>query len=403
MQIDASLVERLLYEEESHELDFKEEQYRFAGATDEEKSELLKDVLAFANGWRRADAFILLGVREVKGGPSIVVGISQDLDDAQIQQFVNSKTQRPVTFSYRALQVRQERVGVIHIPVQTRPVFLKKDFGKLKKGAVYLRRGTSTDIADPDEIARMGSDAIASAGIEPRLHLSMGKSATREIVGTSLNVDSISLITPNESEIPDFRNDRGDRFGIDIAALHANRNYYRELVEYVRVTELVEGFRIVVQNSGDVVAQGVRVVFEIEDSESVLSILDADDLPSRPSSNWSHIQVPMLVRPEDRSDIMVERFGTTWRIVVDLGKIRPKDTVWSKSELFIGATEDIALVFPAKIFADNLSSPSLAEIQGQISVTKEKADLTKIIDIEGERFMRSDEYRRLIGSEGDEE
>jgi len=185
--------------------------------------------------------------------------------------------------------------------------------------------------------------------------------------------------------------------------LQANRNYYRELVEYIRVTERVEGFSIVVQNSGDVVAQGVRVILEIEDAEGILSFFDADDLPSRPSSNWSPIQVPLLTRPEDRSDITVERFGKGWQIVVDLGKIRPKDSAWSRSELYIGAVEDTAISFSAKIFADNLSSPRLAEIQGQISVTKEAADLEKVIDIEGERFMRSDEYRRLMGTAGDEE
>ena len=158
MQIDASLVQRLLYEEESYVLDFKQEQYPFAGASDEEKSELLKDVLAFANGCHRTDAFILTGVKEVKGGASTVIGISNDLDDAQLQQFVNSKTQRPVMFSYRAIPVRQVQVEVIHIPVQKRPIFLKKDYARLENKKVYVRRGTSTAVADPDEIAMMGSE-----------------------------------------------------------------------------------------------------------------------------------------------------------------------------------------------------------------------------------------------------
>jgi hypothetical protein len=47
------LFERLLYEEESPTLDFKREQYRFSKASDDEKSELLKDILGFANAWRR--------------------------------------------------------------------------------------------------------------------------------------------------------------------------------------------------------------------------------------------------------------------------------------------------------------------------------------------------------------
>ena len=96
MKIDHDLIESLLFEEEGVELDLKRDQYKFAKANDEEKSELLKDILAFANAWRRSDAFILIGVQEVKGDRSNVVEISDLLDDAAVQQFVNSKTNRPV-------------------------------------------------------------------------------------------------------------------------------------------------------------------------------------------------------------------------------------------------------------------------------------------------------------------
>lgn len=41
------LFERLLYEEEGTTIDFKKEQYCFVKAADEEKSELLKDILGF--------------------------------------------------------------------------------------------------------------------------------------------------------------------------------------------------------------------------------------------------------------------------------------------------------------------------------------------------------------------
>ena len=48
------LFEQLLYEEESPSLDFKRDQYRFVRATEDDKSELLKDLLGFANAWRRS-------------------------------------------------------------------------------------------------------------------------------------------------------------------------------------------------------------------------------------------------------------------------------------------------------------------------------------------------------------
>lgn len=139
-------VEALLLEGESTTLDFKREQYRFIGAADAEKSELLKDTLAFANAFRRTDAYILIGVEDVPGSRAMVVGLASHIDDATLQQFVNTKTNRPVEFSYSAIEFDGRPIGIIHIPLQQRPVYLMKDFGKLEKEKVYLRRGSSTAV-----------------------------------------------------------------------------------------------------------------------------------------------------------------------------------------------------------------------------------------------------------------
>lgn len=162
--MDRSLLETLLNEEESSSLDFKREQYPFDGASDDEKSELLKDVLAFANSWRRNDAYILVGVEEIRGSRSRPVGVSVHLDDAKLQQFVNSKTQKPLQLAYEVQRVDGVEIGTIRIPVQDRPFFLKKNFGRLTKETVYLRHGSSTSTADPDEIARM---VIAARHVSP--------------------------------------------------------------------------------------------------------------------------------------------------------------------------------------------------------------------------------------------
>ncbi len=99
----------------------------------------------------------MVGVKEVKRAKSNVEGITSHIDDANIQQFVNTKTNRPVTFSYQTVTWSELQIGVIHIPIQARPIYLKKPFGKLKANKVYIRRGSSTDIARPDEIAQMGT------------------------------------------------------------------------------------------------------------------------------------------------------------------------------------------------------------------------------------------------------
>lgn len=192
----------LLNETESSSLDFKQVQYKFIGAEDEEKGELLKDILAFANFFRRTDAYILTGVTEDKE----IIGITEDIDDAQLQQFVNSKTQRQVHFLYYAVQCDHKKVGVIHIPIQPRPLYLLKDFGRLKKGAVYLRRGSSTSEATPDEIAQMGSQFESNQEFKPSLEVLFGNGLQAFKIRTSslkrIMTDKVTLLDAYKKKYP---------------------------------------------------------------------------------------------------------------------------------------------------------------------------------------------------------
>jgi Putative DNA-binding domain len=202
--VDSALIESLLFEEEGTELDFKEEQYKFVGASDDEKSELLKDILAFANAWRRSDAYILLGARDVKGGRSIPIGVSQQLDDAQLQQFVNSKTQRPLTFTYRPIEFEGKPVAVIHIPLQQRPIYLRRAYGHLEPNTVYLRRGSSTDIARPDEVSRMGaSQTQTTTGprVMPRVSGGVPNASQPEEHRVQVFVENVDTPVPRELRV----------------------------------------------------------------------------------------------------------------------------------------------------------------------------------------------------------
>lgn len=199
MQITSDLIESLLYEEESTTLDFKRDQYPFDHANDQAKSELPKDILAFANAFRRTDSFILIGVDDVKGGRSNVVSVSTQLDDARRQQFVNSK--RPVTFSYPDFVHDGKPIGVIHIPIQNRPLYTKSDYGKVKKEVVYLRRGSSTAIANPDEVAQMGAHQVETQGAEPSLYLQLFDRFTGERSEAECPVESCYFDVPPEKDI----------------------------------------------------------------------------------------------------------------------------------------------------------------------------------------------------------
>jgi hypothetical protein len=156
----SELFESLLWMSESDSLDFKREQYPFEGGTDEQKGELLKDILAFSNSWRSTDAYILIGVQENRGGRANVLGVDKHLLSNTIQQFIDGKTNKPLRFSYIPFDYEGKQVGIIIIPAQIRPFYLRRKFGKLEADVVYIRRGDATVISKPDEISQMGHSQL---------------------------------------------------------------------------------------------------------------------------------------------------------------------------------------------------------------------------------------------------
>ena len=154
----------LLHRSEGETLDFKRDQYPFVKATDEERGELLKDLLAMANAWKESDGYIVIGVEEEHGRAKRVCGATASLEDASLQQFVKSRTNRPVSFLVEVLPYNGVNITVITInKEQRRPIFLPKGFGQLKANVVYIRRGSSTAEAAPDEIADMGRGENAAS------------------------------------------------------------------------------------------------------------------------------------------------------------------------------------------------------------------------------------------------
>jgi predicted HTH transcriptional regulator len=154
-------LERLLYEEEGTTLDFKRAEYVIlkeqGGSWEDGRAKIIKDLLAFANANRREDAYIVLGTTKVPGERAQIIGIAQEIDDAKVQQIVNSKLNRPIAFTYRHVTHDNKRLVVIHVPVrQERPHFVRNGDARLPGGVVYVRRGSSTAIASPDEVHAMG-------------------------------------------------------------------------------------------------------------------------------------------------------------------------------------------------------------------------------------------------------
>lgn len=368
MSDDDRFFTSLLYEDEGSTLDFKSEQYHLA--TNEEKGELIKDILAFTNAWRHADAYILIGVKENPNGRATVVGITDHLEDANLQQLVNSKTNQPVTFSYRAIRLEGKNVGVLHIPVQDRPRFITKRFGKISENTVYLRRGSSTAVALPDEIARMG--AAPSSQASPLLELLFADTTQRRLTGHTQAIHGTCLDIRDSEAIPDYKESSPSL--LTLPSYRVNTDFLRDLADNVWAEHLCTTLQFAIINSGSVVAMDVRVELTVQSPHVVL--FDEQSWPKEPESRRDYLAVPSLsdFRMKVDDDITVQKLSDCSLVKIRTDKIQPKETKWIDSLLYLGSLESGDIVLDGKITADNVPTPQPARLK--INCTTEHLEST---------------------------
>lgn len=378
------LIETLLFEEEGSTLDFKSEQYRFSKASDEDKSELLKDILAFANAWKRSDAYILIGVREEKGARSEIIGVSEDLDDAQVQQFVQSKVNKPIQFSYLTAEIDSKKVALITVPVQARPVFLKKDYGKLKANTVYVRRGSSTSIALPDEIASMGTADHNQPVKAPSLSPFIASGEHDEIRSLQLDTEVVLAELPDSTEFPRYETQSSSDY-LALSSLHldrANPNYYAEYAEYFGKVKRITGFKIGIENVGNRVARGVRAVLDFSKLPEGVKVFHEKHLPDRPrSSNGFGIHNHLIHQPVTY-DVHVSKSQSGYRVEVDFGKVQAKDLVVCHEYIFLSVSKAFQENVSVLMFSDDLDAPAREEFQIKIDTKEEKYTVQHFVEVD---------------------
>lgn len=154
MQITKDLFAQILLNNESNKIDFKRNQYPLEN--DKQKSELIKDIVSIANAKGDENGYIVLGIESKRNGSKVRFDIKNHYDDAMLQQIVKDKVNPPPIFTYNPYQEENLSFGIIVIPKsKNRPYVIIKDYGILRRNAVYVRRGSSTDEATREELEEM--------------------------------------------------------------------------------------------------------------------------------------------------------------------------------------------------------------------------------------------------------
>ncbi|MGC3958567.1 MAG: ATP-binding protein [Verrucomicrobiota bacterium] len=242
---------QLLQQSESETLDFKSQQYKYAGAdaSDESKSKLLKDIIAMANVRKNSPRHILIGVDEHLQPEKRVCGADATLDDADIQQFVNKKTNRPVSFLVKNIFYKALRVTVIQIEsTQKWPIFVNQTYGGVKSNVIYVRRGSSTEELSPDALLELAheeenqKEEAAKREAESRFRHKFSKflpGFENRITLLRSRTSTQAFDNVHESRLP-FR--ELEEFSKQAEALRLDDEFCDQLSDAVRATSSIEEF-----------------------------------------------------------------------------------------------------------------------------------------------------------------
>jgi hypothetical protein len=389
--MDSVQFEHLLALPESESLDFKRDQYKFVGVKDEHvRSELLKDILAFANTSRDREAFIIVGVKKHPGGRAELFGIQPQtrpedhLDDAQVQQFVNQKANAEVKFGYSEVGYDGKTFGVFRIPITDTDAdgfrFLENDYGKLRKYHVYARQGSSTVLLNPDQIYKLGQASVVRP--VPSFRVELVEPGSGKVLGTKAVFASTYVAAPED--IPDVRPHvptiqvGGREFQFGVPDFHHNKECLREIAEYVHFAKGYHAFAVRLTNTGGVNATGVRLELAVSDPD--VRFRSADEVPELPTTRRDPMipRMPNLRRSApDELAIACDPSGEYTLSTGELD-IQPGRTITLDPPTYIMCRSSKVVTLGGFLYGDDLSKPVPVTFEFEFRVRDEQMNLDQL-------------------------
>lgn len=152
-------------------LDFKSEEYHT-----ENKSELIKDVLAFANASYAAERFIIIGVSKDHTGIKITP-VEKPEDSAAIQQYIHDNITPELNVHYASYNYDGKNLMVLTIwDTNNQPYYTKKTIyrgGKpyIKENDLWIRKGSRNAFGVRDDLEKIFKRRYVQQGLEGMIDL----------------------------------------------------------------------------------------------------------------------------------------------------------------------------------------------------------------------------------------
>lgn len=187
------------YDEEGTNLDFKKKEYK-----KENYMSLIKDVMSMANALNTENKRIIIGVKHKPGSEKIFHGIEEIEDQAIFENIIQENIEPNINFQYYAYSFKGLTLGILEIFDNfDKPYMMKKDYNNLKKGDMWIRKGSRQSKVTREDLNKM-MEIRKKSVFENKVSIGFGEELEKEIRLFKIDLKKEEL--PSEIEKRKLRN-----------------------------------------------------------------------------------------------------------------------------------------------------------------------------------------------------
>lgn len=164
------------YDEEGTNLDFKKEEYN-----KKDYGSLIKDVSSMANALNSDVKRIVIGVKHRPGEEKEYYEVKNLTDQATLENVIQDNIEPNINFKYYPYKFKNITLGIIEIyDNHDKPYMMRKDYGSLKKGDMWIRKGSRQSRVTREDLDKM-FDFRKKVSFDNKVTIGFGKELCKDI------------------------------------------------------------------------------------------------------------------------------------------------------------------------------------------------------------------------------
>lgn len=233
-----------------------------------------------------------------------------------------------------------------------------------------------------------------SGKIESDISIEFSPIDSDEGLGQKVKLKTEYLDISGSDVIPDYLNDKKEEeifienedgtitSMVMGGGSRANKDYYRDYVDYVSLEKMFTPIDFWLKNLGNLGAKDLFIDLQIYSENDTFKILSSDNFGlTLPSKNRKRgVSISRRSYDSRISLKKVEGKENTWNGTFELNALQPKREICPNASVYIGAKSSCKALFEATIYADSLPEPIRHKLEVELDVDVRQISALELLE-----------------------